>query len=108
MNQYREGPKSTVTHHGREYRVDDLLAVVSSHRLVQMPISKVEWILEETQVEPERVENADIDYPIIVIHERNQYIVLDGAHRLTKAKRLGEHTIAAKVIVPAELPEPVA
>lgn len=107
MEQYREGPKSTVTHQCHDYNVDDLLDVVATHRLVQIPLSKVEWILEETQVEPERVESADIDYPIIVLHQRNQYIVLDGAHRLTKAKRLGEKTIAAKVIVPAELPKPV-
>lgn len=43
----------------------------------------------------ERVEEADLEYPIMVL---NNGVIVDGRHRLANAKRLGKTTIKAKVI----------
>ncbi|QVW56153.1 hypothetical protein pEaSNUABM6_00009 [Erwinia phage pEa_SNUABM_6] len=107
MGTYHEGPESTVTHRSHEYSVDALLDIAERHSLVQIPVSRIEWILNETTLEDERVKSADTDYPIIVLHEGSLYIVLDGAHRLAKAVAEGKDTIAAKILVPANLPKPV-
>jgi hypothetical protein len=41
----------------------------------------------------ERVENADIRYPIDFIFENDSYYILDGLHRLARYKLMGRKTI---------------
>lgn len=104
---YREGKESTVTHQGHEYLVDDILDIAEKKSDVKVSIDKLDWILEHTQVDSDRVKKADVTIPIVVLFDKKDYIVLDGAHRLTKAKKLGLKFVICKVLVSSEMPKPI-
>ncbi|MFO6425498.1 hypothetical protein [Motilimonas sp. KMU-193] len=44
----------------------------------------------------ERVEKADIQYPIDFIFENGTYYILDGLHRLARHKLLGNRTVKVR------------
>ena len=46
----------------------------------------------------ERVENADVVYPLIVTSYNSRLVILDGVHRLVKLYLQGEKKIKAKII----------
>lgn len=70
-----------------------------------MPIDLLDWVLEYTTVDETRVEAADIDVPVLVFfdQELEKWVVIDGAHRLTKAVRLKKTHISALVISQLEM-----
>ena len=45
-----------------------------------------------------RVEDADINHPIVVTNYKSRYVVLDGVHRLVKIYMRGDKKIKAKII----------
>ncbi|MFD2177169.1 hypothetical protein [Veronia pacifica] len=56
-------------------------------------------VLENMNLYPhqkDRVENADIQYPIDLIFENGTYYILDGLHRLARHKLMGNKTIKAR------------
>lgn len=106
MKKYSEGPESTVTHEGQNYLVDDLLNMKGPIENIQ--ISKLDWILDETTVDQDRVGKADLSFPIVVMKTKKYgYVVLDGVHRLSLAKLMGNKTIKAKMINESDLPSPI-
>lgn len=67
--------------------------------------NELEPLLIQTERDPDRVEAADLQYPIIVTTENGQYKnILDGQHRLEKALHL-KVPINARVINLDEAPE---
>ena len=106
MTQYLEGPESTVTHESNQYRVDDLISMKGVVK--DMDIKALEWVLDETTVDPKRVGKADLSYPIIVMNTKDfGYVVMDGVHRLALAKALGNKKVKTKLIKESDLPDPV-
>lgn len=106
MTKYLEGPESTVTHGDNQYRVDDLIAMKGS--IKNMDIKDLDWVLDETTVDPKRVGEADLSYPVIVMKTKDfGYVVMDGVHRLALAKSLANKTVKAKLIKESDLPDPV-
>jgi hypothetical protein len=45
-----------------------------------------------------RIEAADLNFPIHVLIWKNRLLILDGIHRLVKAKMSGSETIQAKIL----------
>jgi len=67
--------------------------------------NELEPLLIQTERDPDRVQAADLQYPIIVTTENGQYKkILDGQHRLEKALHL-KVPINARVINLDEAPE---
>ena len=67
--------------------------------------NELEPLLIQTERDPDRVEAADLQHPIIVTTENGQYKnILDGQHRLEKALHL-KVPINARVINLDEAPE---
>ncbi len=84
----------------------------------QLKVSEVDWILDfpiwymspnpiprDIMHNPnldvahwERITNADLSFPIHVLQWKGRLLVLDGIHRLIKAKNLGELLINSKLI----------
>lgn len=84
----------------------------------ELAVSELEWILELPwwkgegddayfQVRPldvldgwheARVAAADLSWPLHVIRRQGRWVVLDGIHRLLKAKRLGFETVRVCVV----------
>ena len=55
--------------------------------------------LRRTTIEPDRKENADLSFPIIVVAKDDKFqSILDGNHRLQKALDQGETHISAKIL----------
>lgn len=50
-----------------------------------------------------KIQKADTSYPIIITKYNNQYVILDGIHRLVKVYMNGKKKIKAKVIPPEYL-----
>lgn len=100
--EYREGKDSTFTHFGKEYYVDDLLALTKGEKPRWIDIRQLDWIFQYTEPDPERVEKASLYYPIIVTRDfvdgKERYIVVDGTHRLAKAVKLGHKQIQCYVL----------
>jgi hypothetical protein len=101
---YVEGPHSTFTHDGSQYSVDDLLRLAENHRVSEISIKAVEWILDNVDLEDRRIAAADLEIPIIVV-DTNRYgpVVLDGTHRVAKAKREGVSKLPAVLLVERDL-----
>lgn len=105
LQQYREGPQSTVTHMGSEILVDKLLELAQTQEYPRMvKISDLVWVLHETEVEEDRVGKADTRFPLIVLEERSgRLVVLDGVHRLTKLSRHHSQFARCFIVTEAEL-----
>lgn len=105
-HKYREGPESTFTHDGKEYKLDTVFKYIKDVPIVQFPLDKLLWMLEGDTVDPnygdavyfQREADADLTAPIIVTPWQDAWVVVDGMHRLTKAVRQGLESLPAKVI----------
>lgn len=97
---YREGKDSTATSEGHEYQLDTLFKLTWDRKPTLKKVSDLDWILDHTEVDQERVKNADLSVPILVYwsHSLQAWIVIDGAHRLTKAKQEGKEMIGCRVV----------
>ena len=86
---------------GQEYSVDCLLRMTRTSTVHLCPVAELKWILEYTEIDEERVEKADLSVPILVLmpsKELPRPVVVDGAHRLTKAVRVGDSNILGKLV----------
>ncbi|MDP2946915.1 MAG: hypothetical protein Q8N88_02270, partial [Nanoarchaeota archaeon] len=46
----------------------------------------------------ERVEQADLQFPILLLNKNDKWLIIDGVHRLVKAFQMGYKTIKAKIV----------
>ena len=98
---YQEEDDSTVTHNGKEYAVNDLLRRAAKLPEVDVPLMWVEWCAspDKTKTDRERTARADITAPILfTIDPEYGHVVLDGAHRVSRAIQLKRKTIPGKEI----------
>ena len=88
MESYREGSSSTFTHNGAEYSIDKLYEQIEAAHLKPQTfeVRDLEWVLQYDQPDPDRVKNADTSAPGIVAYSDGKPVLVDGLHRLTKAK----------------------
>lgn len=90
--------KSTFTHHSQEYDLNYFLDRAQDLPERSLPLSKVEWIMQDSHPDPQRVAVADTSVPILVTIEDGLYIPIDGTHRIFKAAEERLHQIPAKFI----------
>lgn len=104
---YKEGIESTFTHFGNEYRVDDLIGLANDKRETALKIKDLDWVFVYSQPDPKRVKKASLEFPIIVVKDEvdgeMKYIVLDGLHRLARAKSEGRSYVICKVVTKEEI-----
>ena len=81
------------------------LIVLPSGRAVDVNNITPEEKEQYAAYQKERLENADLSYPILLVADDNGDILtlLDGGHRITKAVNLGHKTIKAKIIPSRDL-----
>lgn len=90
--------KSTFTHDGIEYDLNKLFEFSELLPVELFDIDDLDWVLDHSTIDNNRVENADVNVPILITQYNGKYVVLDGAHRLTKAKKLGKEKIKVKIV----------
>lgn len=100
---YSEGPDSTFTHNGITRKVDSLIEVAKDKPTKQVSVGSLDWILAHTDVNPTRVREADLGIPIILSNFKGKLAVIDGAHRLTRAKQEGIEKLPTKYVTRKEL-----
>lgn len=57
------------------------------------------WAIQEPDKYPERVKRimaADLQYPLDIMHWKCRWLLLDGLHRLAKAKMLGHKKVKVR------------
>lgn len=100
---YQEESDSTLTHEGRQYNLNQLLKDAHDRPTKRMKVSELAWVLDHTTVEEERIDKADPSAPVLVTESDGKKVVIDGAHRLAKAKRQGKRTIPARLVTQDDL-----
>ena len=53
--------------------------------------------IEGSTTHQNRVTEADLQYPILLLEKNGKWLIIDGAHRLVKAFEAGHTTIRAKI-----------
>lgn len=89
---------NTFTHAGKDYDLTPIQVKAKNLKSEPFKVSDLEWILPFDKADEARVKSADISNPIFVTKYKDVYAVIDGYHRLTKAKRNNLKEIPAKVI----------
>lgn len=85
-SEYREGPNSTATHNGKEYKLDVLFKLTQDRSPVDIKVNKLNWVLQHSDIDFDRLIRADTNIPILVYDDPDYGLtVIDGAHRLAKA-----------------------
>ena len=83
------------------------------HRFFEVPFSKLFQnrageVLNQTGESKEhqkKVEEANLEYPIDIMKNKDKWLVLDGLHRLAKAYKLGHKKIKVRIISPEKIRE---
>ena len=57
------------------------------------------------KVEYDRTTKADLSYPIDIMENKGRWLILDGLHRLVKAKILGHDKVSVRKIPRTEIPK---
>jgi hypothetical protein len=65
---------------------------------IDIPIEDIQAIRTVQDLDPGRVEQADISYPILVVDNCIETYILDGNHRLQKAINNNQKTIKVKTL----------
>jgi hypothetical protein len=105
LREYQEEPGSTFTDSGKQYDLNPLFVDAEGIFTQAVPISKLEWILNgfiPTDEDKQRIAASDPNIPLLVTNKGGRLLVVDGLHRLLKAKQEGRSTILVKII-PAEV-----
>jgi len=105
---YSEGRESTFSSNGKTYALDDLFRETHKYTITVLPVSKLKWVLDYATPDPDRMEKADTDVPILVVLDvrapkGQQFLVVDGLHRLAKMIKSGRNNIKTKLISKALL-----
>lgn len=60
---------------------------------------------EKYKVEYDRTMKADLSYPVDIMENKGRWLILDGLHRLVKAKILGFDKVSVRKIPRMEIPK---
>lgn len=99
--EYRE--EGVVHHDGHNYDLNAIFSLVANKSVQNYSVGLLVWLLDYDTPRQDRVQAADITYPIIVTRWQGRLLVIDGIHRLAKAHRLGYQTIPGRYVTKAEL-----
>ncbi len=96
MKLLREITTNTFTHNGEEYSLTKLNKLVKGSKVDSIKLKDLEWIFKYDNPlidTPERIKTANINVPILVTMSQGKLVVLDGLHRLGKAKIEGKNVL---------------
>ncbi len=100
-NEGRDG--DTFSHDGNEYDLKKVKEIVKNSPVRQLLVADLKWVLEYADVDAERLKTADTDNPVIATYRDGQWVVLDGAHRLSVALKEKTEELPGRVISKADL-----
>lgn len=95
---YQEEKDSTFTHNGVEYDLNKVLRLTKDTPIIDVDVQDLMWILDHDTPDVQRVQRADISKPILVVNQDGEKVVVDGLHRLAKAKRKQVKQLPVKIV----------
>jgi hypothetical protein len=101
-NKVYQEPNSFFRYDGEIYYLNMVFQITKNIPAMLFPVNELSWILFGSDLSPERVEKADLSYPIIISELGDKFIVIDGAHRLAKAIAEKDNEIQVKIIFPEQ------
>jgi hypothetical protein len=91
--------KGTFTHDGVKYDLEGILKEAHRYPIMNFYVRDLAWVLKYDTPREDRVQRADLSAPILVAYSKNgDLTVVDGLHRLAKAKREKIWTLPGKLI----------
>ncbi len=122
MSIYQESGEGTFTHNGQKYNLNKIFEIIHDKEITQVKVSDLKWILKYTQTvdgngnmqctsckhglpnwHAQRVNDCDVNTPIIIIKDNGKLVTLDGVHRLEKAINMHLDTLPSKYVTNEEL-----
>ena len=103
---YQEEAGGTFSSDGSTYDINKIFKITQKKEARETPVTDLEWILRFTpnkKSDRARTAKADLSAPIIVTRQKGRSVVVDGVHRLKKAKLQGLSSLKAVSISPIEL-----
>lgn len=100
MQLYQESDDSTFQSNGKIYSLNVLFKRTQHRPSTTLEMNLLDWILEHTSVDEERVKTADVSIPVLVFLDPklNKWVLVDGAHRLTKLSRASKKIVPVKIL----------
>lgn len=97
---YQEEDSSTFIHNNIEYDLNKLLLISNNVPIEKIQTNELSWILKYTTIDKKRVRKSNTSFPLLITFDEveNKWVVLDGAHRLTKAISEDIKSLAVKKI----------
>ena len=83
---------------GMVVTISEVLQQSANIDAIDIPIEDIQAIRTVQDLDPGRVEQADISYPILVVDNCSETYILDGNHRLQKAINNNQKTIKVKTL----------
>lgn len=107
FNETYQEYQSYFTHNDVLYDLNKIFKYIDGKKdkLKIFKISDLDWILQYSKPDEERLKKVNIKYPIILTFDEkeNKYVVLDGLHRLAKSKMKNKEYIWGWFISEKEL-----
>ena len=97
MLEYKEY-ESTVTHDGEEYDLNTMFAMAQQLPVAYFKVDDLKWILKDAEVDNVRKEVADTTVPLLIAVYQDQWVIIDGLHRLARAVEKGMSMLPGKVV----------
>lgn len=98
---YQEEAGGTFSSDGNVYDLNHIFRDAHHVPVRSVPLNQIDWVLKHVKdVDQKRVDNADVTAPILVTPygEQGLLLVVDGFHRLTKAKKEGLKQLPSKMV----------
>lgn len=107
---YQEEPSSNFVHDGKTYDINKLFKLADHLKVDLYRVSDLTWILNFDVPEPSTYDAVNINFPVLITRWYDEsvkawrHVVIDGLHRLNKARVNKVSHIPGKMI-PAEMLE---
>ena len=92
---------------GMKITLKEILSICKKKKIYLQKIN-LEWIYKNIELvkvsDKERIENVNLNYPIVILKMNEKEKVLDGNHRLAKAKLYNMKYIFAYIIKISDIP----
>ena len=104
MSKPYQEENSVFSSDGVNYNLNYLFKITQHRAIHQVKVSDIDWVLDfVTNIDESRVEQADTEVPLLITSYNRKLLVVDGLHRLAKAKRNEIIILLYKLITPQEM-----
>ena len=100
LNEYQEEKNSTFKDNGTLYNLNKVFDIVENTSSKRVNIHKLEWIIPNhiPKLDIKRAKSVDTSIPLIVVETKEGLLIVDGYHRLLKAREKGLTYLPVKYI----------